>query len=120
VRAFTPLAYAHRPGMAADLNAWTLDFATRHPGCVPSATFFPEPEAEQLSALDALDLGDIWLRAVCWENAANLLDLAPARLGLRPAPRTTRVLRRARNTGRRSRASVERSTHGGGPLTNAY
>src|SRR4051812_15036078 len=29
--------------MAADLNAWTLDFAARTPGCLPSATFFPEP-----------------------------------------------------------------------------
>ncbi|MET7423311.1 amidohydrolase family protein [Dactylosporangium sp. NPDC005555] len=43
VRHFTALAYAHRPAMAADLNAWTLDFAARTPGCVPSATFYPEP-----------------------------------------------------------------------------
>jgi uncharacterized protein len=45
VRAFTALAYAHRPGMAADLNDWTLDFAATTPGCLPSATFFPEPDA---------------------------------------------------------------------------
>jgi hypothetical protein len=37
VRMFSALAYAHRPGMAADLNAWTLDFAARTPGCLPSA-----------------------------------------------------------------------------------
>ncbi|MEU0561832.1 amidohydrolase family protein [Dactylosporangium sp. NPDC006015] len=43
VRHFTALAYAHRPDMAADLNAWTLGFAARTPGCVPSATFYPEP-----------------------------------------------------------------------------
>jgi len=43
VRAYTALAYAHRPDMAADLNAWTLDFAERTPGCLPSATFYPEP-----------------------------------------------------------------------------
>lgn len=43
VRLFTALAYAHRPGMAADLNAWTLGFARDTPGCVPSATFYPEP-----------------------------------------------------------------------------
>ncbi|GIF63158.1 amidohydrolase [Asanoa ishikariensis] len=43
VRAFSALAYAHRPGMALDLNAWTLDFAARTPGCLPCATFFPEP-----------------------------------------------------------------------------
>jgi uncharacterized protein len=45
VRVFSALAYAHRPGMAADLNTWTLDFAARTPGCLPSATFFPEPAA---------------------------------------------------------------------------
>ena len=43
VRSFTALAYAHRPGMAASLNDWTLDFAASVPECLPSATFFPEP-----------------------------------------------------------------------------
>lgn len=55
VRAFTALAYAHKPGMAADLNAWTLDFAARTPGCIPSATFFPEPGVNRYTraAIDA-------------------------------------------------------------------
>jgi hypothetical protein len=55
VRAFTALAYAHRPGMAADLNAWTLEFAARTPGCLPTATFFPEPGVvgHVTAALDA-------------------------------------------------------------------
>lgn len=56
VRMFTALAYAHRPGIAADLNAWTLDFATRHAGCVPSATFFPEPDVLRYTRL-AIDAG---------------------------------------------------------------
>lgn len=43
VTRFPALAYAHKPGMAADLNAWTMDFAARTPGCLPSATFYPEP-----------------------------------------------------------------------------
>jgi len=43
VRAFTALSYAHRPGMAADLTAWAVDFAARTPGCLPSGTFYPEP-----------------------------------------------------------------------------
>ncbi|MEU1719431.1 amidohydrolase family protein [Nonomuraea sp. NPDC005692] len=43
VRRFPALAYAHRPDMARDLNAWTLDFARRNPDCLPSATFYPEP-----------------------------------------------------------------------------
>ena len=45
VRAFPALAYPHKPGMASFLNDWTLDLAGRIPDCVPSATFFPEPEA---------------------------------------------------------------------------
>src|ERR1044071_3928253 len=43
VRRFRPPRYGHRPGMAADLNDWTLDFAARTPGCLPSMTFYPEP-----------------------------------------------------------------------------
>ena len=43
VRCFTALTYPHRPGMAADLTDWALEFAQRTPGCAPSATFFPEP-----------------------------------------------------------------------------
>lgn len=55
VRAYTALAYAHRPAMAADLNDWTLAFARETPGCLPSATFYPEPEAAGYvtAALDA-------------------------------------------------------------------
>jgi uncharacterized protein len=45
VRMFSALAYAHRPGMAASLNDWTLGFADQTPGCLRSATFFPEPGA---------------------------------------------------------------------------
>ncbi|MEV0156239.1 amidohydrolase family protein [Micromonospora sp. NPDC050686] len=56
VRAFSALAYPHRPGMAADLNAWTLEFARTTPGCLPSATFFPEPSAGRYVA-DALAAG---------------------------------------------------------------
>ena len=33
----------------------------------------PHPYAKQLAALAELDLGDEWLRAVCWANATNLL-----------------------------------------------
>jgi predicted TIM-barrel fold metal-dependent hydrolase len=56
VRMFSALAYAHRPQMAADLNDWTLDFAARTPGCLPSATFFPEP-GNVAYVRDALDRG---------------------------------------------------------------
>ncbi len=55
VRMFSALAYAHRPGMAADLNAWTMAFAKATPGCLPSATFYPEPGVDRYvrSAVDA-------------------------------------------------------------------
>ncbi|NJC70340.1 amidohydrolase [Planosporangium thailandense] len=56
VRVFSALAYAHRPAMAADLNDWTLGFAAATPGCLPSATFFPEPGVEGY-VRDALDRG---------------------------------------------------------------
>ena len=45
VRRFTALVYAHKPGMAAWLNQWALDFVAGVPECVPTATFYPEPEA---------------------------------------------------------------------------
>jgi uncharacterized protein len=55
VRMFSALAYAHRPDMATDLNAWTLAFAQANPGCLPSATFYPEPRVARYvrQALDA-------------------------------------------------------------------
>ncbi|WP_250037888.1 amidohydrolase family protein [Paractinoplanes maris] len=60
VTMFSALAYAHRPQMAADLNDWTLGFAARTPGCLPSATFFPEAGVEAYAKL-ALDRGArIW------------------------------------------------------------
>jgi uncharacterized protein len=43
VRRFSALSYPHRPGMAAGLNEWSLGFARATPGCLPSATFYPEP-----------------------------------------------------------------------------
>lgn len=36
----------------------------------------PYPYATQLAALEGFDLGDDWLRAVCWHNAARLFGAA--------------------------------------------
>jgi predicted TIM-barrel fold metal-dependent hydrolase len=33
----------------------------------------PHPYAHQLHALDRLDLGDDWLRAVCWSNGLAMI-----------------------------------------------
>jgi hypothetical protein len=56
VRMFSALAYAHRAGMAADLNEWTLAFGRDTPGCLPSATFYPEPGVARY-VREALDAG---------------------------------------------------------------
>lgn len=45
VRHHTALAYAHRAGMAAWLNDFTLEFATRVETALPCFTFYPEPGA---------------------------------------------------------------------------
>jgi predicted TIM-barrel fold metal-dependent hydrolase len=42
VRRFSSLPYAHRPGIATYLNAWSAEFAAAVPECLSSATFFPE------------------------------------------------------------------------------
>ncbi len=42
VVAFPTLPYPHKPGMSRWLNEWSAEFARRTPGCVQSATFFPE------------------------------------------------------------------------------
>ncbi len=44
VRAFPSLVYAHKPGMAAWLNAWAADFAAQHDDVLHTMTIFPEPE----------------------------------------------------------------------------
>ena len=56
VRQFTSLNYAHKPGMAASLNAWSRSFAQAHPDCASSGTFFPEPEADRYVA-EAIEAG---------------------------------------------------------------
>ncbi len=45
VRQFTALVYPHKPQMAAWLNHWAAQFAANTPGCLSTATFYPEPEA---------------------------------------------------------------------------
>ncbi|GGK34714.1 amidohydrolase family protein [Nocardia camponoti] len=56
VRAFTSLVYPHKPGMAEWLNSWTADFAARTPGCLHTATLFPEPDAPRY-VTEAIDAG---------------------------------------------------------------
>ena len=47
VRRFTALPYAHRPGIAEFLNDWAAGFAEATPGCLSSATLYPEDGVEK-------------------------------------------------------------------------
>lgn len=61
------------PPLAADVIARLGDLQER----VLLGTDFPNipyPYADQLAALQGFDLGDDWLRAVCWHNTARLLS----------------------------------------------
>lgn len=53
---FTSLVYPHKPDMAAWLNGWAAEFAAETPGCLHSATFYPEPDVEKYVA-EALEAG---------------------------------------------------------------
>jgi predicted TIM-barrel fold metal-dependent hydrolase len=44
VRAFAPLVYPHKPGMARWLTDWVTEFAAATPDAVPTATLYPEPD----------------------------------------------------------------------------
>jgi predicted TIM-barrel fold metal-dependent hydrolase len=47
VEHYLALNYSHAPGMAEELNRFTLDFAAAHPRCIPCATVLPgEDDAE--------------------------------------------------------------------------
>lgn len=56
VRAFTAMLYPHKAGMAAWLNEWAADFATRTPDCLHTATLFPEDGVED-SVRTAIEAG---------------------------------------------------------------
>jgi predicted TIM-barrel fold metal-dependent hydrolase len=56
VRAFTSLVYPHKPAMAEWLNQWAAQFAADTPDCLATATFYPEPGAEDYVAA-AIDAG---------------------------------------------------------------
>ncbi len=47
VRRFGTMPYAHKPGVAAYLNAWARDFAAEVPEALWCATLYPEPGVER-------------------------------------------------------------------------
>jgi len=62
VLAHTALLYPHKPGMAAWLNDWGVDFAARTPNCVATGTFFPESDVDTYVS-SALDRGVLVFKA---------------------------------------------------------
>ena len=58
--------------------ATSTDWPISATGSVLGSDFpnIPYPYAHQLEALDRLELGDDWLRAVLWHNGARLMRLA--------------------------------------------
>ena len=68
-----------RPGsIAAKVGADCLVLGSDFPT-------IPYPYAHQLDALARTGLGDDWLRAVCWQNAAALFDLPESPAPMSPA-----------------------------------
>lgn len=77
LRVFPALSYAHKPGMAADLNAWAADFARRTPECLLSATFFPEPEVldyVRQAVADGVQIFKVHLQVGAFDPRAPELD----------------------------------------------
>jgi hypothetical protein len=71
----TPFTEQMAP-MPAGYRSRLVDLADR----VVLGTDFPNipyPYRTQLDALAGLDLGDAWLREVCWHNGIRLLELGP-------------------------------------------
>jgi predicted TIM-barrel fold metal-dependent hydrolase len=58
VERMVALPYAHKPGMAQALNAFTLELARRHPEVVPCCTVFPGEEGAERILEEALGSGD--------------------------------------------------------------
>ncbi|MFC4754375.1 amidohydrolase family protein [Dietzia aurantiaca] len=56
VLAFSSMLYPHKPEMGAWLNSWSAEFASRHPDCLHTSTFFPEPGVSDY-VRDAIDAG---------------------------------------------------------------
>ncbi|CAI49461.1 amidohydrolase domain protein [Natronomonas pharaonis DSM 2160] len=79
VERYISLPYAHRPGMAADLNDWVLEWAAASEACVPFATVHPEDDVREVVRA-AFDGGARGLKFQCPVQECSPDDprLAPA------------------------------------------
>ena len=60
VRAFAPLVYPHKPGMARWLTEWVTEFAARTPGAVPDGHALPRARRRRLPRRRASRPGPGW------------------------------------------------------------
>lgn len=65
VERYVALIYAHKPGMARDLNHWMSEYARRFPRAVPSAAVHPEDDVREVlvEAFDRFGLKLVKLHA---------------------------------------------------------
>jgi hypothetical protein len=72
------LPYAHRAGIAADVNEWSAREVPRHAGLIAGATFHPDDE--DLPALCRRALGELGLRVVKLHCSVGKFSPGDARL----------------------------------------
>lgn len=65
VERFFTLPYAHRPGLAADLNAWVCETSGTTTGAIPFATVHPDDEGVGDIVRDAFEAGARGLKFHC-------------------------------------------------------
>ena len=74
------LCYAHKPGLAADLNAYMSALAGKHPRLIPFGTVFPgEPDAERIlkDAFDVHRLRGIKIHGHVQQMAPDCAEMVP-------------------------------------------
>lgn len=65
VTRYVALVYAHRAGMAAELNRWLAEYARAHPAAIPMGTVHPDDDVRAVlgEAFDGLGLAGVKLHA---------------------------------------------------------
>ena len=72
VTRYVALVYAHRPGLAAELNRWLSGYARAHPRAIPLGTVHPDDDIEQVLAEAFGPLGLVGLKL-----HAHVMGIAP-------------------------------------------
>lgn len=81
--------YAHRPGLAVELNRWSAAVAARHPQAIPLGAFHPADDVAQLAAVAFGELGLAGFKVHC-----QVQQCFPDDPGLLPAYRAAESLGR--------------------------